>query len=126
MIQMHDFRQQRVADFQTAQRLLSDTWNNKSLPVLTDVTTGCVVTPVATVLLLNLLVILLTQHGRKRTWEIVEAVLASLLMLCLLVAVLGMPIGTLQLNVDRVCAAAKTVTVITQTATVLQVLHIWS
>ncbi len=32
-------------------------------------------------------------HSRRRCWEVTEAVLASILMAALLVAVLGMPIG---------------------------------
>lgn len=87
------FRQHRIADLCTAQRLLHNFWQHKSLPAANDVTAGSIGTPIAAMLLTYLLVVLLTPQGRKRTWELLEAVLATLLMLCLLVAVLGMPVG---------------------------------
>lgn len=88
------FRQHRIADLYTAQRLLLNVWQHRSLPAAKDVTAGSIATPIAAILLSYLLVVLLTPQGRKRTWELLEAVLATLLMLCLLVAVLGMPVGT--------------------------------
>ena len=94
MLNVTTFTQQRVEDLRSAQHVLLYAWKHKTLPALTDISTGCIATPIATALLLNLLVVLLTPHGRRRTWELVEAVLASLLMFCLLLAVLGMPIGT--------------------------------
>ena len=88
------FAQQRVADLQNAQNVLYLSWKRRSLPRLHELSLGCIITPVGTALLVQLLILQLHPHARRRTWEIIEAILATFLMLCLLVAVLGMPIGT--------------------------------
>lgn len=87
------FIQQRATDLQTAQHMLYVSWKRKSFPRLHELSPGSIVTPLCTALVVQFLIILLNAKGRRRTCEIVEAVLATFLMICLLLAVIGMPIG---------------------------------
>ena len=93
MPDVKQFVQQRATDLQTAQHVLYMSWKRKSFPQLHELSPGCIATPLCTALWVQFVIILLNPKGRRRTCEIVEAVLATFLMICLLLAVIGMPIG---------------------------------
>lgn len=97
MIGLTNIYQSRAADLRSAQTMMLNSWRTKSLPASQEITLGRILTPLALLLVLNLLAILSTSRGRRRVMELTEAVLASILMASLLVAVLGMPIGAIYL-----------------------------
>lgn len=87
----------RMADLKDAQVLMLDGWQTRSLPASHVLTVGRILTPLALLVFINVLLTLATSNGRRRFLEVTEAILASILMAALLVAVLGMPIGAIYL-----------------------------
>ncbi|DBB01244.1 hypothetical protein WJX77_008818 [Trebouxia sp. C0004] len=87
----------RIGDLKDAQVLMLDGWQTRSLPSSHVLTLGRILTPLALLVFLNVMLALATSNGRRRFLEVAEAVLASILMAALLVAVLGMPIGAIYL-----------------------------
>lgn len=102
MYGLPDFYHSRAADVRAAQTMLLNIWRTKSLPASQEITIGRICTPLALLLVLNLLASLSTSHGRRRVMELTEAVLASIFMASLLLAVLGMPIGAIYLVLKAV------------------------
>ena len=64
MLGLGEFYHTRAADLQAAQGILLNSWRTKSLPASQEFTLGRVFTPLALLLVLNLLASLSTSHGR--------------------------------------------------------------
>lgn len=64
MIGLTNIYQSRAADLRSAQTMMLNSWRTKSLPASQEITLGRILTPLALLLVLNLLAILSTSRGR--------------------------------------------------------------
>lgn len=94
---MNTFVTLRLADLKASQAIFLKSWHKRSLPASNELTLGRIFTPLALIAALNVTLAMTTRNGRRRCFEVIEAILASILIAALLVAVLGMPIGAIYL-----------------------------
>lgn len=64
MLSLGTFYNTRIADLRAVQTILLNIWGTKSLPASYEYTLGSILTPLALLLVLNLLASLSTKHGR--------------------------------------------------------------
>lgn len=115
------FQTDRLQDLQTAYSMLQSIFVTKQLPQPADVSTSVVYTTLVTLVLCNLLgVLVLLPKGRRVIWDVLETILAILLIIALLIVILGLPFGEWLLHQGSlpapsyVCRSANTVNVCNQ------------
>ena len=64
MLSLGTYYNTRIADLRAAQTILLKSWRTKTLPASQECTLGSLLTPLALLLVLNLVASLSTKHGR--------------------------------------------------------------
>lgn len=90
---VQQFVQARLADLTAAQGLASKAWQDRTLPVWSDIPASSLYTTLAGMVLVQVLFAMATSKGRRLVFDVVETILAIILICVLLAIVIGLPIG---------------------------------
>ena len=90
---LSDWARSRLSDLHTGGQYLINLWSASDSVASDGLTSSVFVTTVSAAVLLQVLLILISGLGRKQLLQGLETVVASFLLVCLLILVLGLPIG---------------------------------
>ena len=90
---LSDWARSRLSDLHTGGQYLTNLWSANGRVASDGLTSSVIVTTLSAGLLLQVLLSLITGLGRKQLLQGLETIVASFLLVCLLVLVLGLPVG---------------------------------